>query len=115
MLSLDGDHSYQEIADKIGKARSTIQLWIKDYKEGKLEQLLKRVPGNGKKPRLKAEHQKALLEKLRVGKFRTAWQAREWISKEFGVNFSLIGTYYWLKKLGGKLKVPLQSHIKKNG
>ena len=113
-LLLETEKSDQEVADIVGKARSCIQSWTKLFREGGLESLLVRGNGGGRKSRMNDATKEAMVEKLKQGEFRTAKQFQKWLSEDHQVELSEKGVYYHLGKLGGRLKVPRPSHLKKD-
>ena len=113
-LLLETEKSDQEVADIVGKARSCIQSWTKLFREGGLESLLVRGNGGGRKSRMSDATKEAMVEKLKQGEFRTAKQFQKWLSEDHQVELSEKGVYYHLGKLGGRLKVPRPSHLKKD-
>jgi len=114
MLLVETDKSYQEVAEIVGRARSCVQVWAKQFREGGIEGLLVRGNGGGRKSRMSQATKEAMVEKLKEGAFRTAKQFQKWLSEEHQVELSEKGVYYHLGKLGGRLKVPRPSHTKKD-
>ncbi len=108
-LLLETDKSYEEIAGIMGRHLSRIKEWAKQFQIGGINQLLLRGHGGGRKPLISSEAAEELTEKLRVGAFRTADQASEWLKKEHGLEYGKGSIYYVLGNLGGRLKVPRPS------
>lgn len=114
-LLLETDQSYKQVADIVGRARSIVQVWAKAFQDGGLEGLLVRgTTRSGRKSRLTKAAQEEMVEKLKQGSFRTAKQFQGWLKDEHNVELSEKGIYYHLGKLGGRLKVPRPSHLKKD-
>ena len=116
ILAAGGNSTYQEISATVGRARSTIQLWIKDFAAQGLDSFFSRQGQGGGRPS-PVRNPLVLDEikkKLRAGDWRTAGQAREWLENKQGIKRSTSSVYYWLGKLGGALKVPRPVHIKKD-
>jgi len=113
-LLLETELSYEKVADAVGKDPSSIMKWAKMFRDGGLAQLLVRGNGGGRKAKMSAEIEEALLEKLRVGAFRTAGQIERWLQEEHQLTYGEGSIYYVLGKLGGRLKVPRPSHQKKD-
>lgn len=113
-LLLETDKTLEQVADIVGRARSRIQVWVKKFREGGIVSLLTRGNGGGRKSRVTPVAQKAIIEKLREGTFRTAKQFQSWLKSEHQIELSEKGIYYHLGKLGGRLKAPRPSHIKKD-
>lgn len=113
-LLLETPLSYAEVSKIIGKAPSRIKEWTKQFRLGGIDQLLVKGNSGGRKPKINAEVQAALIEKLREGSFRTAKQIAHWLLEEHNVEVKPNSLYYQLGKLGGRLKVPRPSHLKKD-
>ena len=113
-LLLETDQSYQEIAEIVGRHPSRIKEWAKQFRLGGIKQLLTRGNGGGRKSLLPPEAAKELTEKLRAGSFRTAGQVSHWLEEEYDLKYKGGSIYYVLGKLGGRLKVPRPSHVKKS-
>lgn len=114
MLLLESDRSYEEVAEIVGRAQSRVNEWVKQFRKGGIEQLLKRGNGGGRKPKMSIEVQRSAVEKLREGTFRTAGQFERWLRDEHNVSYGKGSIYYVLGKLGGRLKVPRPCHQKKD-
>lgn len=114
-LANDGQHSFDQIAEEVGRARSCVQLWLDRFMKGGVDALLERKKAPGKISPLSDEKIQAALQKgLREGRWRTAGQIRAWLQAEHGIDRSTKGIYYWLGKCAGVLKVPRPVHIKKD-
>jgi transposase len=114
MLAADGQHTYDEIAEVVGRARSLVQRWVAGFRKGGLEDLLKRTKAPGKSSELQdAAVQKQLVDGLKKGRWMTAKEISAWLSEEHGIHRNFRSMYYWLGKCGGALKVPRPVHQKK--
>ena len=113
-LLLQTENTYKEVAAIVGRADSRVREWTRLYREGGVEGLLTRGNGGGRKGRTTPEIKEAIIEKLREGQFRTAKQFKKWLEEEHDLSLSVKGVYYQLGKLGGRLKVPRPSHLKKD-
>jgi len=113
-LLLETSKSYQEVADIAGRSRAQILKLAKRFREGGLSALMTRSNGGGKKGQMSPSVRQALVEKLRGGAFRTTKQFQHWLEEEHQILLSEKGVYYHLGKLGGRLKVPRPSHLKKD-
>lgn len=114
-MTFDGQHRYEDIARRVGRARSTIQLWIDRFIEGGIAGLLanKKAPGKAsamQTPKVQAE----LAAGLREGRWRTGPQLAVWLQQNHGIRLCATQMYYWLKKGGAVLKVPRPVHTKKD-
>lgn len=58
--------------------------------------------------------QAEFLQYLKAGKFRRAKDAQAWIRKRTGRTLTESGVRKVLRRLGGKLKVPRKSHVKRD-
>ena len=113
-LLLEGELEITEVAKLLGRHRNSINDWIKLFRNGGIEALLKRGEGSGRKGKMTAEATAELTEKLRTGAFRTAGQAEAWLKEAHGIEFGTNSIYYQLGKLGGRLKVARPCHLKKD-
>jgi transposase len=52
----------KQIADELKTSRTTVDLWLKRYQEGGIEALLKDASRSGRKPKIKDEKEKAIVE-----------------------------------------------------
>lgn len=98
-MGLSGEHTLDQIAQAVGRARSCVQVWFQRFSQGGLEHLLKRGKAKGSPPKLTSSVLEALRTKLTAGTFRTAPQIQQWLQREHGIQLQLSGVYYWLKKL----------------
>lgn len=116
LLAVDGDHSYEQIAKAVGRARSAIQRWITAFEQDGVSALYSRQGQGGGRPSPmnNAELQVAFEQKLKEGAWRTAAEAKEWLHTEMGIEQSVSNVYYWMGKLAGALKMPRPVHIKKD-
>lgn len=113
-LLLETEMSYADVSNIIGKDPSRIKFWAKLFRDGGLASLLSRGNGGGRKPLMPEHVQQELVEKLRVGSFRTARQILHWLKEEHKLEYGKGSIYYVLGKLGGRLKVPRPCHQKKD-
>jgi transposase len=114
-LAFDGTRRYEDIARQVGRARSSVQLWIETFTAEGLEGLLSRKKAPGKTSALQDERVQAdMAEGLREGRWRTGPQFAAWMKEEHGITLCPTQTYYWLKKAGAALKVPRPVHTKKD-
>jgi len=116
LLATGGEHTYQEIADLLGRSKSAIQDWISNFeKTGVSSFYTRQGRGGGRPSPLSDSHiQDAIKIELENGTWRTASQARDWLKSEHNIERSISDLYYWLGKLAGALKVPRPVHIKKD-
>jgi transposase len=115
LWATSGQHTLADMARLSGRARSTIQVWLDDFADGGLAQLLEReVPPGKVSPIAKAKVQTQLQAGLKVGKWRTAGQVAAWLKETHGIERATKSLYYWLGKVGGALRVPRPCHVKQD-
>ena len=114
-LASTGRHTFTEIAQLLGRARSTVQLWLDQYEAGELPGLLARKPAPGKASELQRPEVQAQLQAgLKAGRWRTAGQIAAWLAQAHGIKRAAGSLYYWLGKVGGTLKVPRPAHTRQD-
>ena len=113
-LGLEKQLGMEEIAQTLGRSRATIQSWFERYRQGGIDRLLSKEKGKGFAGALNQEQMRRFAQELEKGQWRTGKQAYQWLQQEFGVSFHPQNIYKYLKKLGGRLKVPRPSHQKKD-
>jgi transposase len=115
-MALQGQHSLQEIATAIGRARSTIQQWLSAYRSGGVEKLLydARHDNPGRPSELSGLAEAQLREGLKSGRWRNVPQIQRWLQQAHGIGLALSSLYDRLGKAGARLRVPRPSHIKKD-
>ena len=97
-LLLEGELDIAAVARLVGRHRNSINDWIKLFRNGGIEALLKRGEGSGRKGKMTAEAKAELTEKLKVGEFRTAGQAEAWLMEKHHIEFGTNSIYYQLGK-----------------
>ena len=93
----------------------TGQRYLKWYREGGVENVLRRQHGGKRKQQasfLTQEQQEALKAEADAGKLKTVWEGIEWVKKKFEVEYSYEGMRGVFKRLKLKKKVPRKQHIK---
>ena len=113
-MGLGGNYSRERIAEVTGFSVRTIGRHAAAFRKGGVAALLTREHKGGAAPALGKEVIAALLEGLAAGRFTRAKEVRAWLKKEHSVELSLSGTYFWLGKAGGVVKVPRPTHAKKD-
>jgi transposase len=110
-LGFDHEVTLDEIAERMGRSRATIQSWLDSYRAGGVEGL---EPADrsaaGRKPALDERAEREFRKKLAKGSFRTAAQARDWVESRFRVKRSAESVRRWMGKLGARLKVVRPRH-----
>jgi transposase len=79
-----------------------------------VEGLLKRDWAGARVPTVRGEVADEFLKRLEQGKFRQARDAQTWIKKRTRKALTESGVRQIIRQLGGKLKVPRKSHVKKD-
>lgn len=115
-LGLQGELSLDQIAQAVGRARSTIQEWFQAFRDGGVEALLcdKRADNPGQPGQLPAAAKTQLAQGLQAGRWRTVPQMQKWLQQTHGVTLALSTLYNRLGKAGARLRVPRPSHVRKN-
>lgn len=113
-LGLENKLSTEDIAQAVGRGVATIYTWFNTYRRGGIGELLSKESGKGFAGALDDKQMKEFGDELAKGKWRTGAQAYAWLQEKYGVTFHPNNIYKYLKKLGGRLKVPRPSHKKKN-
>ena len=111
-LGQQGHSTLQEIGELVGRSRSTIARWVKAFRQGGIEGLLRRQH-KGRAGRVPASLQQALVEGLRQGRWKRAREIQAWLAQR-GSPLTCSGVYYWLYKLKASWKLPRKSHVKKS-
>lgn len=81
-------------AEQAGVGKRTLERWLSWYREGGLEEVLKRVPGHGAPGsacRLGERQLEELVAHAGRGAFRTYSEARDWVESEWGVSYEYKG------------------------
>lgn len=105
----------QKVADDFDRSQATIQTWINKFRDKGLDGLLEKKRGKGPKSRLTPEMAEAMAEQLKLGKWRTAHDAWNWLSENFELgNLKERVIYKYLEKCGGRLKATRPCNPKKD-
>jgi transposase len=112
-LAQQGRYTLAQIAEIVGRGRATMGRWGKDFRAGRIKKLLRRRHG-GKRKSLSAADQQALRRGLRKGHWKTAGEIRKWLREKRQVRLTRSGIYYGVYRVGGGLRVPRKSHVKKD-
>lgn len=113
-MGMSGSYSRERIAEVTGLSVRTIGRQAAAFRQGGVAALLTREHKGGSAPALDKEVLAALLAGLAAGRFTRAKEVRAWLQQEHGVELTLSGTYFWLGKVGGVVKVPRPTHAKKD-
>ena len=55
--------------------------------------------GPGRQPLLRLEEETQISDAVATGRFRAAWEVRDWIKQQYGASYTLGGVYNLLKRL----------------
>ena len=111
-MAMSGKHTLAMMAEVVGRARSSIQIWLDKFEAGGVAGLLDRKRPPGREASLSPQVQQEVKAQLAEGTWRTAQEFRHWLEQTHQIDLSLAGCYYWLGKSGGRLKVPRPCHAK---
>jgi transposase len=106
-------HTAEEVAELCGVSRATVFNYLERYAAGGVAALLARAVHPGRPPKVTAPIRAEMEKHLEQGAWIRAKEAARWLEGQ-GVKMSLDGVYYWLGKVGGVLKVPRKTHLKKD-
>lgn len=81
---------------------------------GGVAALLTRAWAGARTPAVRGAGAEEFVRRLAAGQFRQAKDAQAWIKKRTRRTLSLSGALKVLRRLGGKRKLPRQSHAKKD-
>lgn len=103
-------HTEKEVAQVVGVHIRTVQRWVSWYREGGVEEVLRRRHGGhgGKESKLSPEQEQELKEESRKGEFRTIWDGVAWVQETFGIEYTYWGMRWIFDRLDLKKKVPRQ-------
>ncbi len=105
-LAADGQLTAAQIADQSGISRRRFFDWMNALKAGGVAGLLERQHGGGARPRVQGQVLQELRAGLAAGRWKGAKETKDWLRECHAIHLKLPGVYYWLAKLGGKLKAP---------
>lgn len=112
-LAAEGAHSVEQIAKICGCSRAGAFEWIKAFRAGGFEGLLRRGkpgPREGERRGLPAKASRELDEGVAAGRWASAEAARQWLRREHGIKRPYVTVWQWIKKVGGVLRVPRPRH-----
>ena len=101
LLGATGQFTMEELADKVGRRRSTLQTWLKKFQTGGLAGLLERDAAPGvTSPIGAARVQRQLQAGLQAGRWTSAAHVAAWLEEAHGITRSRKSIYYWFEKFG---------------
>ena len=114
LLAAEGRLTLEEIAARLGRARSTIQIWLDKFTAGGLAELLEREsPAGLFSPLSNPTVLDELQAGLQAGRWTSAQHIADWLHETHGIRRARKSIYYWLKLKGwpapGTTPPPLHS------
>jgi transposase len=101
------------VAEVMGTHYRSVQRWVAWYREGGLSEVRRhQMGGQGPQPWLSPEAEIQVSAAVATGRFRTAWEIRDWIAQQYGASYTVGGVYSLLKRLKCSPKVPRPVHAK---
>ena len=101
LMAAEGRHTLEELAERLGRARSTIQLWLDKFAAAGLAGVLERESPPGLlSPLGTATVQTELLAGLQAGRWRSAAAIADWLQTAHGITRARKSIYYWLGRNG---------------
>ena len=115
-LAYSGKHSFEEIGEMVGRARSMVIRYVNAFRAGGVKALASKPKGGARQKRTKVtgKASQGLFEGLKEGRWKRAKEIRKWLQTEHGIGMTLNGLYSWLSRNKAKPKVPRKSHTKKD-
>jgi len=108
------EHTVAEIMKIAAVCRQTVFTYRDKVLSDGVKGLLKRDWAGARKPTVRGAVAEEFIEQLGQGKIRQARDARTWIKKRTRKTLTESGVRKTIRRLGGKLKVPRKSHVKKD-
>jgi transposase len=108
------EHTVAEIMKMAGVCRQSVFTYRDKVVAEGVEGLLKRDWAGARVPTVRGAVADEFLKQLEQGKFRQARDAQAWIKKRTRRILTESGVRQIIRRLGGKLKVPRKSHVKKD-
>jgi transposase len=108
------EHTMAEIMKIAGVFRQTVFNYRDKVMAEGVEGLLKRDWAGARVPVVRGSVADEFLKRLEQGEFRQARDAQTWIKKWTSNTLTESGVRQIIRRLGGKLKVPRKSHVKKD-
>ena len=91
----------KEVAQTLGVHYQTLRGWVGWYRQGGAKEVLSRRHGGhgGKQRRLTPQQEKLLSAQASAGRFRTLWEAVDWVRDELGVTYTYWGMRWVFDRL----------------
>jgi transposase len=101
-------------AEIMGTHYRSVQRWVAWYRKGGLPEVMgHKMGGRGRPPLLRPEEEIQVSDAVATGRFRTAWEIRDWIAYQYGASYTLGGVYSLLRRLKCAPKAPHPVHAEK--
>ncbi len=101
----------------LGISLSTVRRWLNKYRSVGLDEYLKKDSRKSSSSIITPEIHDGLKSRLEdpLNSFNGFWDAQQWVKETYGVqvNYKTLCSYI-TDKLGGRIKVPRKSNIKKD-
>jgi len=108
------EHTVAKIMKIASVCRQTVFTYRDKVLDGGVKGLLQRDWAGARRPTVRGPLADEFREQLGQGKFRQARDAQAWIKKRTRKTLTESGVRKTIRRLGGKLKVPRKSHVKKD-
>jgi transposase len=113
-----GRETLEDLAQHIGRSRSTIQNWLVKFEAGGITGLLDRDTPPGMASPVASQTIQARIEAgVKTGRWRSASEIAAWLKREHGIKRSRKSIYYWLNKCNAPTRDSTNNRAKlpKNG
>ena len=101
------------VAEAMGTHYRSVQRWVAWYRQGGLPEVMRhKMGGLGRQPLLRLEEEIQVSDAVAQGRFRAAWEVRDWIAQQYGASYTVGGVYSLLKRLKCVPKVSRPVHSK---
>ena len=98
--AVEGRKTLDDLAEDMGRSRSTIQAWIERFKAGGVQTLLERgSPPGSTSPVNTPSVQSEMLAGLKSGRWKSAAAVADWLKESHRIVRSRKSIYYWFAKL----------------
>jgi putative transposase len=89
-----------KVAEAMGTHYRSVQRWVAWYRQGGLPEVMRhKMGGPGRQPLLRLEEETQVSDAVATGRFRAAWEVRDWIAQQYGASYTVGGVYSLLKRL----------------
>lgn len=118
ILLKSGDYTdLKDLSDDLGISLSTVRRWLNKYRSQGLNVYLEKYRRKRTSSIITSEIHDGLKSRLEdpLDSFKGFWDAQQWVKDTYGVevNYKTLWSYI-TDKLGGRIKVPRKSNIKKD-